>query len=67
MLSREAIVGWDVGGAHLKAVRVDGDGAATFALELACPLWQGVSHLDHAIEETLGHRWRRRRPRTQSP
>jgi (4-(4-[2-(gamma-L-glutamylamino)ethyl]phenoxymethyl)furan-2-yl)methanamine synthase len=52
-LSRDAVLGWDLGGAHLKAVGVDGDGAATFALELACPLWQGVSHLDRAIDETL--------------
>ena len=51
----EAVLGWDVGGAHLKAVLVDGDGAAKFALELPCPLWQGMAHLDHAIAETLGH------------
>lgn len=53
MLTREAVLGWDVGGAHLKAVLVDGRGAASFALELPCPLWQGVSHLDRAIDETL--------------
>ena len=53
MRTREAVLGWDVGGAHLKAVLVDGSGAASFALELPCPLWQGVSHLDRAIDETL--------------
>jgi probable H4MPT-linked C1 transfer pathway protein len=54
MLSREAVMGWDVGGAHLKSVLVDGDGVAAFALELPCPLWQGVSQLDRAVGETLG-------------
>jgi probable H4MPT-linked C1 transfer pathway protein len=47
-------MGWDVGGAHLKAVLVDGNGAAAFALELPCPLWQGLGHLDRAVAETLG-------------
>jgi probable H4MPT-linked C1 transfer pathway protein len=49
----DAVLGWDVGGAHLKAVLVDADGAAAFALELPCPLWQGVARLDAALEETL--------------
>jgi probable H4MPT-linked C1 transfer pathway protein len=50
---REPVLGWDLGGAHLKAVLVDGSGAATFALELPCPLWQGLGHLDRAVGETL--------------
>ncbi len=49
----EAVLGWDVGGAHLKAVLVDADGAVAAALELPCPLWQGVLHLEQAIDETL--------------
>jgi probable H4MPT-linked C1 transfer pathway protein len=50
---REAVLGWDVGGAHLKAVLVDADGAATLAFELPCPLWQGVSCLTRAIDDAL--------------
>ncbi|MBL8527436.1 MAG: H4MPT-linked C1 transfer pathway protein [Burkholderiales bacterium] len=53
MPMRDAVLGWDVGGAHLKAVLIDVDGAARLALELPCPLWQGVSHLGRAIEEIL--------------
>lgn len=53
MSVREGVLGWDVGGAHLKAVLIDADGAARLALELPCPLWQGVSHLDRAIDDTL--------------
>lgn len=53
MTARDAVLGWDVGGAHLKAVLVDGDGMARLALELPCPLWQGVSRLDGAIEAAL--------------
>lgn len=50
---REAVLGWDVGGAHLKAALVDAAGAAVLALELPCPLWQGVSHLERALDVTL--------------
>ncbi|MBL8541514.1 MAG: S-layer protein [Betaproteobacteria bacterium] len=50
---REAVLGWDVGGAHLKAALVDADGAAVLAVELPCPLWQGVSHLEGALDATL--------------
>jgi probable H4MPT-linked C1 transfer pathway protein len=52
---REAVLGWDVGGAHLKAALVDADGAAVFALETPCPLWQGITRLDAALEQTLAH------------
>jgi len=51
--SHDPVLGWDLGGAHLKAVLVDSAGAAGFALQLPCPLWQGLAHLDRAIDETL--------------
>lgn len=43
-------IGWDVGGAHLKAARVTGDHVAQ-AVQVPCPLWQGIAHLEAAIRE----------------
>jgi (4-(4-[2-(gamma-L-glutamylamino)ethyl]phenoxymethyl)furan-2-yl)methanamine synthase len=45
-----AVIGWDVGGAHLKAARLDRSGRVEEVLQVACPLWQGLHHLDSAIE-----------------
>ncbi|MGH6852542.1 MAG: hydantoinase/oxoprolinase family protein, partial [Methylocella sp.] len=42
------IIGWDVGGAHLKAARVE-DGVITKAAQIACPLWLGLGELDRAF------------------
>jgi probable H4MPT-linked C1 transfer pathway protein len=39
------IIGWDIGGAHLKGVRVK-NGFITRAVQLPCPLWQGVDKLE---------------------
>jgi probable H4MPT-linked C1 transfer pathway protein len=47
----DTVVGWDLGGAHLKAVVVDAAGAARAAIQLPCPLWQGMHHLERAIDD----------------
>jgi len=44
------IIGWDIGGAHLKAARVEG-GVVTHAVQIACPLWLGLAELDRAFTE----------------
>ncbi len=44
------VLGWDVGGAHLKAARIEA-GRVTGAVEIACPLWQGIDRLDAAFAE----------------
>ncbi len=46
------IIGWDIGGAHLKAARLSG-GRITHALQVPCPLWQGMDHLERAFGEIL--------------
>ncbi|WP_139826231.1 hydantoinase/oxoprolinase family protein [Derxia lacustris] len=51
----ESVVGWDVGGAHVKAALAR-DGRIVDIVQWPCPLWQGLDHLDHAIEATLA-RW----------
>jgi probable H4MPT-linked C1 transfer pathway protein len=49
----DAIVGWDIGGAHLKAARLDGRGMVQQVLQLPCPLWQGLPNLERALDEAL--------------
>ena len=56
----DSVLGWDLGGAHLKAARVE-SGRVTDAIQIPCPLWQGLPHLDAAMSEALsrlgaGHR-----------
>jgi (4-(4-[2-(gamma-L-glutamylamino)ethyl]phenoxymethyl)furan-2-yl)methanamine synthase len=46
----QTIIGWDVGGAHLKAARAE-NGVITQAMQIACPLWLGVQELDRAFSE----------------
>lgn len=45
------VLGWDIGGAHLKAVLVDMDGHPLRVWQLPCPLWQGLDKLVEAIEQ----------------
>ncbi|MGH6847883.1 MAG: hydantoinase/oxoprolinase family protein [Methylocella sp.] len=44
------IIGWDVGGAHLKASRVE-NGIVTQAVQIPCPLWLGLGELDRAFAD----------------
>jgi (4-(4-[2-(gamma-L-glutamylamino)ethyl]phenoxymethyl)furan-2-yl)methanamine synthase len=46
----ENIIGWDVGGAHLKAVRLE-NGIVTQAVQIPCPLWLGLGELDRAFAD----------------
>ena len=50
------IVGWDIGGAHLKLARVR-DGTVVALRQLPCALWQGVDRLAAAMTEGLAG-WR---------
>ena len=49
------VVGWDVGGAHLKAALAR-DGRILDAMQVACALWQGLDRLDAALDAMLA-RW----------
>ena len=46
------VVGWDVGGAHLKACLLEGERVAAVA-QWPCPLWKGLQHLEAAIAAAL--------------
>jgi probable H4MPT-linked C1 transfer pathway protein len=50
---REATIGWDIGGANLKAALVDGGGRLVQVLQLPCPLWEGLDELRGAMEKAL--------------
>ena len=44
----QTLIGWDIGGAHLKGARAE-NGRITRAVSIACPLWQGLDQLDRAF------------------
>jgi len=47
--------GWDVGGAHLKAVMLDGNRQILHIVQHPCPLWRGLDQLDTALQHILSH------------
>lgn len=52
-MTTEPVIGWDVGGAHVKAARLDAAGAVERVLQVPCPLWQGIEHLGRALRQVL--------------
>src|SRR5690348_256309 len=46
------IIGWDIGGAHLKLARTRG-GAVLDVRQIPCPLWQGMDRLAEAMDQGL--------------
>lgn len=48
------VVGWDVGGAHVKACLLN-DGRVFDVAQWACPLWQGLDQLERVLEEVPSH------------
>ncbi|WP_029148897.1 hydantoinase/oxoprolinase family protein [Methylophilus sp. 5] len=53
---KRAVIGWDIGGAHVKAVMLDAQGDIVCVLQQACALWKGLPLLEEAIKHVL-HRW----------
>lgn len=52
-ISKSSVLGWDIGGAHLKAALVDAGGTALDVVQVACPLWRGLDQLDQAVNHIL--------------
>lgn len=46
----ETTLGWDVGGAHLKAALLDAGGRVVGAWQEPCPLWRGLGRLGAALD-----------------
>lgn len=49
----DVVLGWDIGGAHLKVAAVARKGRVVQVVQLPCPLWLGLDHLDRAISTAL--------------
>lgn len=47
------IIGWDIGGAHVKAALLDADGKVLQVIQVPCPLWKGLFHLQEAVAAVL--------------
>ena len=47
------IIGWDIGGAHVKAALLAENGQILQVLQQPCPLWKGIDHLHQAIAAIL--------------
>ncbi|SEJ39128.1 hydantoinase/oxoprolinase family protein [Paraburkholderia diazotrophica] len=54
-MPRDLVIGWDIGGAHVKAARVEA-GRVCDVRQWVCPLWQGVANLD-AVFDAAAQRW----------
>ncbi len=53
----DTVIGWDVGGAHLKACLLV-DGQVQDVAQWLCPLWQGLQHLEAGLMQARA-RWPR--------
>jgi probable H4MPT-linked C1 transfer pathway protein len=47
------IIGWDIGGAHLKAALLNNDGEVIQVYQQPCQLWKGLSELETALSVVL--------------
>ncbi|ADI29923.1 hydantoinase/oxoprolinase family protein [Methylotenera versatilis] len=52
-MNKSPIIGWDVGGAHLKAAMLNAEGNLLRVLQVPCALWRGLNELEVAIDEVL--------------
>jgi len=43
-------VGWDIGGAHVKAAEINRNDEIIRVIQQPCPLWQGMDQLQSAVE-----------------
>jgi probable H4MPT-linked C1 transfer pathway protein len=48
------VIGWDIGGAHVKACLLR-DGRVVEVVQWACPLWQGIEHLERVLHLARAH------------
>jgi len=53
MVNNTCVMGWDIGGAHLKAVLRDATGKVLAARQVYCPLWRGLNELTLAMDNVL--------------
>ncbi len=49
----EGVIGWDLGGAHIKAARLGSGGRVERVAQLPCALWRGLAELHTALDLAL--------------
>jgi (4-(4-[2-(gamma-L-glutamylamino)ethyl]phenoxymethyl)furan-2-yl)methanamine synthase len=47
------VIGWDIGGAHVKAVWLDSEGRIVQVAQQACALWKGLHLLEASLQSIL--------------
>lgn len=47
------VIGWDLGGAHLKAAAVGADGRILAVIQEPCPVWQGLASVHDAVRRVV--------------
>lgn len=50
---QDNIIGWDIGGANLKAACLTQSGTVLAVYQEYCPLWQGMQALEQALTKIL--------------
>ncbi len=53
MFKHSMIIGWDVGGAHLKAAQLNAQGQLLNVIQVPCALWLGLPQLEQAITQVV--------------
>lgn len=48
---RTNIIGWDIGGAHIKAALLDKTGVIAQVVQKPCPLWQGIHQISCTLQQ----------------
>lgn len=49
----QRIIGWDIGGAHVKAAVLESNGIISNVLQQPCPLWKGIEYLEQAVKQIV--------------
>lgn len=52
-MNKPFVIGWDIGGAHLKAVQTDAFGKVLAVSQVYCPLWRGLHELAQSMDSVL--------------
>ncbi len=50
---QQRIVGWDIGGAHIKAAVLESNGCISKVYQKPCPLWKGIELLHQAVTSII--------------
>ncbi len=50
---QQSIIGWDIGGAHIKAAVLEENGGFSQIFQALCPLWKGIEYLKQSVKQVL--------------